>query len=215
MMIRSYILVFLLFLASIAHATIQKKDSIIFEGISYPVQYLLMEDYFKSHPDKKPVTDCYSTGLEREYIATFEIIENQIFLNDITIIVKEQGSEDCKVTSWKSVIHEVFPGIEKVSADWFSGVIVLPSHLISQTEMAYSSIYERYSIFEIVEGKITLENELNFEQYTLFKEKQFQSFKESGEYEKLSEKLVKSWGPEFTENYLKEYAIWYVKKIVK
>jgi hypothetical protein len=183
--------------------------------MAYPVQYLLLEDYFISNPEKKPVTDCYSTGLEREYIATFEIIENQIFLKDITILVKEQGSEDCKLTTWKSVIHEIFPDLEKVSADWFTGVIVLPYNLVSQTEMVYSSIYERYSIFEIVEGKITQENELNFEQYSLFKEKQFQSFKDSGEYEKMSEKLVKSWGPEFTEKYLREYAIWYVKKIVK
>ena len=80
--------------------------------------------------------------------------------------------------------------------------------------MAYSDVYERYTIFEIYKGDIKKEKVLNYKQYKIFEEKQFQSYKTTDEYKKLVIKLNKAWGPRFANTYLKGYSIYHTNKII-
>ena len=212
---KTILLFFLVFLTETVLATVQRKDSVIYNGYSYHVDYDLMYDYFAINPQKQPNLECSSTALSRGYIATFKIIKNEILLKNITILVKKQGYEDCTETTWKSIINEVFPGQEKVKVIWYTGLLVLPYHFISRTDAMYSSIYERYTIFEIEKGDIIKERALNTEQFTIFKEKLYQCFKETEEYSKLVKELSNKWNPRLLDSWLKEYAVGYMKKIIE
>jgi len=212
---RINILFLILLLATKVLATQQCCDTIIFKGHSYPVQLNLLEHYFDENPKRKPKIECSSTALWRGYIATFEIKDNRFCLKDIKKEVKKRGCKDCSERIWKSVTNKVFQGKSKVKASWFTGLIVLPYKFISRTDMAYSDVYERYTIFEIDKGDIKKEKVLNYKQYITFKEKQFQTFKKTDEYKKSELKLNKTWGKKLTGMYLKECAINRTKKIVE
>ena len=79
----------------------------------------------------------------------------------------------------------------------------------------YSSIYERYTIFEIEKGDIIRERALNTEQFAIFKEKLYQCFKETEEYSKLVKELSNKWNPRLLDSWLKEYAVGYMKEIIE
>jgi hypothetical protein len=210
------LLICLVLLTSIALATNQLRDTIIFNGYSYPVEYDILSQYFDENPSKMPNMECHSSALERGYIAEFEISENHIFLRNITIIVKKGGCKDCAEITWENVTDKVFPiHHEGVKATWFTGLIVLPYKLISSGPKFYNSIYDRYTVFEIFKGDVIKEKVFNYFQYTIFKEIQFQFFKKTKEYQEKEKRLSIAWGKEFTNEYLKEYAITHVKKIIE
>ena len=180
-----------LFLGVAVFASPQIPDEIIYKGKKFNILYLhILESYFKKHPDKisKAYSDCLgdilpsSTGLNRGYIATHEIKNNQLFLQDIRILspLDEDG--------YKSVTSNIFPNKESVKIDWFTGILVLQNgEYIGHVHGGYGSTpsYEKYILLEIRNGNLIREIQLDLDEFEIYKEKQFQIFKQTKEYEKL------------------------------
>jgi hypothetical protein len=196
-------------------ATAQFPDKIFYKGVEYSLDSNPMEDFFKKNPDKKPRRGIISTALWRGYIATFEIVDNQLFLRDISIEVEIQGSKEFD-TKWESVMNEIFPGEKNVKVEWFTGLLVLPyGKMINYVHMGYASTFENYILLEISDGYLKKEKQYKHTEYEEFKEKQFIAFKQTDEYKKLKSNLQqKGISDEHLDSFLKMSIVNYTSKIL-
>ncbi|UUV22563.1 hypothetical protein [Paenimyroides aestuarii] len=209
------ILVILLSVFSFAKvfATAQYPDRIVFNNKEYSLLTNPLEKYFEKNEDKRPKGGVMSTALWRGYVATFEIIENQLYVKDIKIQIWNEKSDD---TEWKSVINEVFPKTEDRKIDWFNGLLTLPyGELINYVHMGYGSTYENYIIIEIEKGKYIKSKDLNFKEYENLKEKQFEAYIKSNEYLERKKELKKDgWKQKDIDGFLRSFVTEYTEKLL-
>ena len=212
-------LVFILLLAVPCKilATSQIPDNIILIGKEESLLSNPLEVYFKSNPDKRPNRKdmLMSSALWRGYIATFEVLNNELFVKDIVILTSQD--EDNEDEKWISVYNEVFNKIEPTKVDWLNGLLVIPhGEIINYVHMGYGSTYENYTILEILNGNLTKERYLNYREYEVFKENQFQAYKKTKEYEEKV-KMFQNEGErdiKFLNSFLKNFVIDYTSKIL-
>jgi len=171
-----------IFLCSEVFGTAQSSDIIIYKGKEYSLYSNPMEIYFEKYPNKRPKPKIISSALWRGYVATFEIKDNQLFLKNIEIEKLFGG--------WKCVRKKVFPRKKSVKVDWLTGTLVIPyGEMVGYVHMGYASTYERYILLEIDKGDLKSEKQLEYEEYVEFREKQFQAFKKTEEYERIKAEL--------------------------
>lgn len=164
-------------------STIQIPDKVIHKGKEYILHTNPLEEFFRIHPEKKPDFEFTSTALWRGYVATFEIIDDKLFIKDIEV---ENTKPDFTGNEWKSVLKDIFPDSDKIEADWFSGLLVLPYGKINNNiYMDYSD----YLVIEIENGKLNKEKKFTRKEFNKFKKRQFEAFKSTSEYEKGKEQL--------------------------
>ena len=197
-------------------ATAQAPDKIIIKGEKKNLFSNPMEAYFVLNESKRPKTSIRSTALWRGYIATFEVIENELFVIDIEIEIKDETKESFD-TILKSVFKEIFEDNQKVKVDWLNGILVIPyGERISYVHMGYGSTYEFYTLLEIQNGNLTKEMNFGYKEYEIFKEKQFQVFKTSEKYLELK-KMMKKQGEKnqnSIDSFIKYFVIEYTSKIL-
>jgi len=197
-------------------ATAQYPDKIIYNGKEYALNSNPLEDYFEKNPDRRPKGGIMSTGLWRGYVATFEILNSQLYLKDIEIKVRDSTSKESYKTRWKSVIKEVFPNQTQMKVDWLNGLLVIPhGKLVNYVHMGYGSTYEKYILLEIDKGNLKKEKNFKYTEYEKFKEKQFEAFKQTDEYKRLKDDLKKDGSTdEFIDSFLRSFVINYTTKIL-
>ena len=194
--------------------TIQIPDKLIYKGKEYDLHTNPLESYFKKYPDKRPDKNRFAaTNLWRKYVATFEIIDNQLFLKDIEITNGDTiDKKGCYHTVWKSVLNEVFPNQELIKIDWFTGLLSLSYNEVSDYRYAY------HILLEIENGEIRKEKTLgDYKKLKEFEEKQLQAFKETEEYEKIKAELKKSKdfkNKQDIDSFLQSFVIQYSSKIL-
>ena len=174
--------------ATICHGTSQRPDKIIYQGENYNLHTNPLEKYFEKYPDSRP-KGSRSTNLWRGYIATFEILDKYLYVVDIQILKRKDNESE---SNWTSVLKEVFPGQDRVRLDWFDGLLIIPyGEMTRSVYMGYGSLYEHYIILEIGKGELNKEKRLKGEEYTTFKDKQFEKFKMTKEYKGIANLLMK------------------------
>ena len=208
-----------IFLSTTVFGTSQTPDKIIYKGKEYMLYTNPLESYFEKYPDKRPEGDIMSTSLWRGYVATFEIIDNQLFIKYINIEISTKDEKGNDKYSWKSVLNEVFPNQELVKIDWMTGLLVLPyGKIVNYVHMGYASTYENYILLEIDKGNLKTEKSFDYEKYEEFKEKQFQAFKKTEEYEKMKADIKKddeyNWSDKEIDSFLQIFVIEYTSKIL-
>jgi hypothetical protein len=168
--VRKYILCLIFFVHGLyIFATGQFFDILIWNGNEYRITANYpMQDYFNKYPEKQPFAT--SSALQRGYIATFEIIENEIWVIDIKKLESRfeiiNGSVHFEYTS---IISECLNGKDRMKVDWYNGFIIIPQgKIIGYEEVGYEASFENYIIIEIQNGKFLREFNLNFEQYREF-----------------------------------------------
>jgi hypothetical protein len=205
-----FIKVIFLFLINLnSYATEQIPDKIIINGEKKSLHSNPMEKFFESNPEKKPKTNTMSTALWRGYVATFEVIENQLYVIDIEILESS--------LKLKSVMAEVFPNQQKVKLDWFTGLLVIPfGEMINYVHMGYGSTYEFYTLLEIESGNLKKERNYNYKEYKVFKEKQFIEFKQTEKYKDLKKTLSENnQDDKLLDSFMKELVVEYTSKILE
>ncbi len=212
---KTFLIIVFSFISLNIFATAQFADRIIYKGQEYALNCNPLEDFFYKNPVKRPKKGSFCTGLLRGYVATLEISDNQLLLKDIEIIVPDTLNKKTDIKS-VSVIKEVFPGQEKISIDWFSGLLVIPyGKVVNYVHMGYASTYENYYLLEIDKGKFIKERKLNSKQYDQFKERQFQEFKKTEEYKKEKESMQKEkYSDKDIDSLIKSFYIQYTTKII-
>ena len=215
---RNIFILILMILTLNVFATAQYPDKIIYNGVEYALHTNPLEAFFEKNPDKRPQDEIMSSALWRGYVATFEIIDNQLFLKDIEVQIADTSSKESYRTTWKSVIKEVFPDTDKVKVGWMTGLLVLPyGKLKNYVHMGYGSTYSNYILLEISEGNLTQERKFNGAKYEEFKEKQFRAFKKTEEYKKLVEdiKKIDGFDEETIDSFLRSFVLEYTSKILE
>lgn len=200
-----------------AMATAQFPDKLIYKGKEYALHSNPLEDYFDKNPYKRPKGGMVSTALWRGYVASFEFIDSQLYVKDIQIEVRDSGSRESYKTKWKSVLKEVFPGDERIKTDWVTGILVIPyGKLVNYVHMGYGSTYEKYILLEIGNGDLKKEKKYNYKEYEKFKDRQFEAFKKTEEYQKLKTDLMRDGSTDaFVDSFLRSYITSYTTKIIE
>lgn len=194
-------------------ATAQYPDKIFYSNKEYSLLTNPLEKYFEKNEDKRPKGGVISSALWRGYVATFEIIENQLFVKDIEIKIWDEKFDR---TEWKSVINEVFPEVAQRKIDWFNGLLTLPyGEQINYVHMGYDSSYENYIIIEIEKGKSIKSKDLNFKEYESLKRKQFEVYKKTVEYLERKKELKKDgWKQKDIDGFLRSFVTEYTEKLL-
>ena len=195
-MVRKYI-IFIVFIVQgfYLFATEQESDIIIINGVKY--SYIIndpypMELYFNEFPEKRP--PMIWTSLWRGYIATFEIIENELWV--IKIEKHNDSHERIDIT------RESMNGNDKMKIDWFNGILLLPHGNRVERALGFDSIiFEYYKIIEIQNGNLIRELDINNEQFVELRDRQFELYKQTEEYNEMVELLFST--KEEAEIYLK------------
>lgn len=213
---KTVITIVLAFVTLQTFATAQYSDKIIYNGKKYELHANPLETYFEKFPDKRPKGGAFSTALWRGYVATFEVVENQLFLNKIEVRVLQPTTGKASEAVIKNVISEVFPNQDMVKVDWLTGILVLPyGRLMNYVHMGYGSTYKKYVLLEFNDGNLINEKRFNYKLYEDFKERQFQAFKQTDEYHKIKERLrMEGNTDDFIDSFLRSFVTSYTTKLL-
>ena len=144
-------------------ATPQIPDKLIYNGDTLSVYLYLPNEFYK--PDTVPIGQyesiytvnlfgdkktCISTACGREYQATWEILENQLYLTGIYSCCYYEDNIKADLTSLFK--EKVING--KVKADWVTGNVFFQKGKMITRIDAELSIYETDFEFEFSEGKL-------------------------------------------------------------
>jgi hypothetical protein len=176
-------------------ATPQESDAIIYNGKKYELILNLqfpMETYFNEFPEKRP--QAIWTSLWRGYVATFEIIENELWV--IKIEKYNDSHERINIT------NECLNGNERMKIYWFNGLFVLP-HGERVEIIPHASTYEYYKIIEIHNGNFVKELNINNNQFVEFRDRQFEIYKQTEEYDYTAEGIGGNYTEEEIDNFLR------------
>ncbi|MEM7512890.1 MAG: hypothetical protein AAF388_18320 [Bacteroidota bacterium] len=213
------IVIFLLatYLPHSVFSTAQIPDKLIYNGKKYALHSNPLEEYFKEFPDKRPRREVSSTALWRGYMATFIVKDNQLYLKDIEVEVRDTTSGRSFDYKWISVLKEVFPEEEFKKIDWLSGLLVIPNgELVNYVHMGYASTYSNYILLELDKGNLTYEKIFGYKEYEKFKAQQFEAFKLTEDYQKIREELIGEGSSENEiDDFLRIYIISYTSKILE
>jgi hypothetical protein len=170
---------------SISFATPQIPNTLILEGKEYPIHDNIMNEYFSKFPERNPKKDDEScSALWRGYRSVFEVADGRVFLKDIFTNVCFGRPE--------SALEKVVPDGSRLFANWYTAVV--PSWYGENPEDPYSAeslnAWEKYSFFEIINGKLVDFRHFDNSQYREYKRRQFEVYKQSEEYKKELEKRL-------------------------
>ena len=216
-MVKKYLfLILFIFQGLFLFATAQYPDKIIYDGRKYDLIVNPMEIYFNNFPERRPQASLRSTALWRGYIATFEIIQNELWIVDIKIEVRTSDIGAKKFTSkWVSVINECLNGNSRMKVNWYNGLLITPyGEMVNYVHMGYASTYENYFVLEIHNGNLKRELNMNYRQFIEFREKQFELYKKTEEYRLFIERNKRNnETEEEMENFLRIFFIDYLERI--
>ena len=202
--------------SSLAFATLQIPDKIIYDGKKYKLLSNPLESYFEKNPGKRPEDTRQSTALWRGYVATFEIKDNQLYVKDIEI---EIGLPTYKngfhIGPWKSVMKKVFPKQKLVKADWVTELLIVQTRKVA----GHGNIQEYDDILlEIDKGKVIKTKTFkNAQEFDKFRKKQFQEYRKTDEYKHLRANYKKDMtdhSDEFIDSIMRETILGYISKIL-
>lgn len=196
--------------------TAQYPDKIKYNGTEYSLNTNPLEPYFEKHPEKRPQWN--STALYRGYVGHFEIIQNQLFVTDITIPRLYTDSNGKVKTKSISIYKRFFPKQDKVKIDWYSGILIIPyGNLVEYVHSGYASLYSNYILLEIKDGEFQKEKNYTYKKFSKFKERQFAEFKKTDAYKQEFENIQKNYPQshkKFIEAFLIDYIINYTSEFL-
>lgn len=198
--------------------TAQISDKILFKGTEYDLNSNPLEPFFERNPDRRPIGGIVSTALWRGYIAYFEIIDDQLFVTDIKIEVRDENSEDSNRYKWKSAYEQVFPNTEKTKIDWYNGILIMPlGEMVEYVHMGYASTFTDYWLIEIENGTFNEARKYTNKEFVRFKKRQFEAFEKTTAYKKMYAD-IKEDDPysddTFIKSFLSDFVIDYTTKFL-
>ncbi len=171
-------------------ATPQIPDILIYEGRKYDWNgYSPAYEYFKRNNFQPPHEAVVTTANYSVFIMTYEIVNQKLFLIDVEIEVTQEskyGSDYPPDLVSKSVFKTYFPNQEKVLMDFYSNIQIITFVEIKEvTQNNWTDIHwEDYLVFEIKNGNVISELDLNYKKFRRLKKNQFKEFKKTADYQK-------------------------------
>ncbi len=124
--------------------TAQSGENLHYEGKDYSMCSEPLNQYFTLSA-VMPNFESPSTSLWRGYVGSWSIIENRLYLVNLTGFNKD-GTE--------SNLNALFPDYpDQVFAHWYCGTLRVPDgQMLHYEHMGYASTYERDILIEIEQG---------------------------------------------------------------
>ncbi|HJN06460.1 MAG TPA: hypothetical protein QF480_07580 [Bacteroidales bacterium] len=112
--------------------TAQAGEILNYNGVEHHIATEPLREYLATRKDLHFF--WVHTACWRGYNGKWEIIDKKLFLTDLKAYINDQGEVD---------LQYVFPGQDKVFAEWFTGEIRLPlGDRLKYVHMGYESINE-------------------------------------------------------------------------
>jgi hypothetical protein len=172
-------------------ATDQVSDRLIHNGRAYRLISHPLEIFFRRHPKRFPFGGVISTALSRGHLATYEIRDSLLWVNDIKVETLRYDSLGNRILGWRSVLRETFPDTIERFCGYYTGLLILPYGAVLGVPGAGPPPSERYRLVHVSKGRMIGEKELSKEGYFDFKKRQFQKFQKTREYKKHYRKCRK------------------------
>jgi hypothetical protein len=174
-----------------AFATAQESDYLIHDGKTYRLIVNPMGQFFEKFPEKRPKTPLWSSSRWRDYVATFEIIQNELWVVEIKVKkpTKNLPAKKFDFGTDVNVIKDCLDGKDKMKIDWFTDILIIPrGEMIVPVRMDYASTYAHYKLIKIENGNYIKELEWTPMLYNEHRDKQYEIYKKTKSYkEKLKE----------------------------
>jgi hypothetical protein len=166
-------------------ATAQDPDFLIWNGKQYFILTNPLEQYFETHPEKRPQPEIVSSANWRGYVATWEVNGGMLTLKNVEILVSKKDPKDGAFrTGSKPVLNDLFPNQSQVEAKWFTGHIVVPvGKLVEYVHLGYGSTYKQYQILRVEKGAVKKQWKASLSDFQKFRADQFRQFKKTEEYQ--------------------------------
>lgn len=184
-----YLLVF--FATTNLFATGQAPDYLIIGLDTLKIHSNPLEKYFEKNPIPENLITMSSTGNWRGYIAYFKFIDNKLVVENI---YKEEYKDINGTSKYirTSIYKEVFGSSPNFDCNFYSGLLICPSgELLEYVHMGYSSIYEKYKLFEINLGNRVKSKDFTGEEFQNFKINYFKYYKKTEEYKVKAQEFKK------------------------
>lgn len=205
--------------AGCARATPQQSDVLIVDGeeqalFTNPLDVWLREnqDVFSNEfPDSGAGerTCVISSGNWRGYVATFAIERGRFLLKKVEFTGCNYRKDE--------ILSRLFEGKKDAPADWFSGILVVPTgELVQYVHLGYGSLYSEYRLFRIEGGKVVDETKMDAQRYEEYRQRQFEVFKQTARYFQEVADLSKDGSdePGYLEGFLYRVDSEYTKEIM-
>jgi len=192
---------------AVASATAQAPDRIRIDGQDYELNTNPLEPWLEAHAWKPPEEVETSSANWRGYIASWEIVDGQLVLRDVTIRVA--GEEPGDSTS-KSILGDLFQSAAvRVVADWYSGALIVPDGEVTHyVHMGYGSSYERYQVLRIANGRVIEHVRMSAEEFERYKAEKFAAFSATEEY-RTSLETLREQGDGLSDEQLRDFMMSY------
>ncbi|MCL2520595.1 MAG: hypothetical protein FWE37_06300 [Spirochaetaceae bacterium] len=128
-------------------ASRQVSDRVIFNDRQYNTLSFPLEIYFETYPERRPEITHWISALTRGYIATFEVINNELILIDID----ENFLNDYLWLGMKMA--------------FFTGKINLINGEATGVNSGFMPIYQNYLVLEVREGVVIASYNLTAYEY--------------------------------------------------
>jgi hypothetical protein len=131
----------------------QLADKIILDGVEMALYSNPLEQYWtgRKKPDFLVTPEC-----RRGYVATWEILDEELFLKDITGLLKPSFMH-LRFRLTPCTLKRLFPASKRkpVKAVWFTGRLRIPDGKMTRfDDHDYDSRFERDIIITIDEGSV-------------------------------------------------------------
>ena len=154
--------------------TSQVPDVLVLSGEVHAIYTNPLEGWLQSNPERLPKNRVRLTTLWRGCLASWEVAGHRLFLTDVEL--PTMGSQ------YDSAMKEMFPGQDRVFADWFSGhIIISRGKLVDYVHMGYASTYKKYIILQVEQGVVSRKRRPKHAEYKRFQRRQFEAFKHTDE----------------------------------
>lgn len=162
-------------------------DRIRINSKEYDYRQHHLEQYFNYYPEKRIVPNIDTTLVNRGYIATYEIFDDQIFLLDLEIPRTKNDFRQLKSIREKFSTSKS----ERIPLRWVNGVIHIGIGEDSFKKDSLMPTNTNNLILEIQKGRVVRTENFNKEEIRVFKNFQWNKFYTTREYYVIYNKLKK------------------------
>lgn len=163
-----------------SYASSQLPDKLIIDDKEYSLLTNPLEEYFNKNPYKRPKFIPVFSSLNRNYIATFEIIENRLYISKVEFF--ELNKETNQIIS-HDLVDCIFSSKRERYLDSYTAILTIGiGNIINYVNMGYESAYSNYKLIEVHKGVITKQQNYTCKELDAFKKKKFKEFRKSEKY---------------------------------
>jgi hypothetical protein len=125
--------------------TLQLKESLLYERHEVPIECEPLKTYLSQHGSTPRFIDTLRAN-KRGYLGKWAVIRNELYLIELSGMLENKE---------EITLEDIFPGQERVLAEWFNGEIVLTQgKLLSLKNADRPAIYEKDLHLKFVNGRL-------------------------------------------------------------